>query len=251
MRNAIIIALLTFSFNLFCQETYVTVNNVKHRIKMMGAGEVTVIFESGMSDSIEAWAAISDSVAKFASVFMYDRADIGYSEPSYQKRTIPNMVSELKNILEYEKIEPPFVFVGHSMGGYIGRYFASLYPKDVQGLLLLDPSAEAYWQSMSNKELNNYIEGGTEWYKTRFEPRYWKEWEQFIPNMAYMENLNIPKDLPIILVSASETKWYKYQKKIIQEFTNTKHFRLRGSHYVHREKPELTIQYIKKLVTGQ
>ncbi len=248
MRKAILFFLILFSCKIYSQEKYVTVDGVKHRIKLLGTGEVTVIFENGMSDSIEAWSAIPDSVAKFANVFLYDRADIGKSGLSHQERTIPNMVTELKNILKQEKINPPYVFVGHSMGGFIGRYFASEYPKDVIGLLLLDPSAENFWESMSKKELNEYIEGGTEWYRTKFEPQYWKEWDQFIPNMVYMKDLNIPSDLPIILVSATEPHWYKYQKKIIKGFTNAKHYKLEGSHYVHREKPELTIHYIKKLV---
>jgi pimeloyl-ACP methyl ester carboxylesterase len=56
------------------------------------------------------------------------------------------MVSELCDILSEEEIKPPCVLVGHSLGGFITRYFISLYPEEVAGLLLLDPAPEGYWK---------------------------------------------------------------------------------------------------------
>lgn len=145
---------LIFIYLIFCvklsgQERYADINGQKFLYNEFGAGKITVIFESGMSDSLEAWGSIPYKISSFAHVFLYDRADIAKSDFSRQERTIPNMVSELKSILDHEKIQPPYVLVGHSLGGYITRYFSSQYPEDVKGLLLLDPSPEAYWQSMS------------------------------------------------------------------------------------------------------
>ncbi len=70
----------------------------------MGQGTTTVIFESVMSDSLEVWSAIPDSVSKFTQVFLYDRADIGKSDTSILARNIPNMVFELRRILKQENI---------------------------------------------------------------------------------------------------------------------------------------------------
>ncbi len=247
MKYFFILAFLISGMNLSGQERFANIDGQKFRIKEFGTGNVTVIFESGMSDSLEAWQAIPDSVALFARVFLYDRADIGKSDSSRQKRTIPNMVNELKTILGHENINPPYILVGHSLGGYITRYFSSQFPDDVKGLLILDPSPEAYWESMSKNELRKYIEGGTEWYKTRHAPKYSKEWFQFIPNMAYMKDLRISGDLPVILVSATGTNWYKYQTKIITGLKNARQVELRGGHYIHRDHPDLTIKYIKEL----
>lgn len=201
-----------------------------------------------MSESLEVWGSIPDSVAKFASVFLYDRADIGKSDTSRVKRTIPNMVAELKLVLGKEAINPPYILVGHSLGGFITRYFVSEYLEEVNGLLFLDPSPEAFWNQMSKRALRKYIEGGNEWYSTRFEKKYRKEWYEFIPNMKYMENLNIPKDLPVILVSASEWKWYKYQKQIISGLKNAKQIEIKGQHHIYKDHPRLTVDYIRSLV---
>ena len=40
--------------------------------KEFGVGGKTVIFESGQSDSLEAWGSIPDTVASFAHVFLKD-----------------------------------------------------------------------------------------------------------------------------------------------------------------------------------
>lgn len=249
MKSISTFTLLFFCLNLHGQERYINIEGQKFRIKEYGVGDVTVIFENGMSDSLEAWGSIPDTVALFAHVFLYDRADIGKSDSSRQERTIPNMVLELKSILKQANINPPFILVGHSLGGYITRYFSSQFPNDVKGLLLLDPAPEAFWESMSKRKLKEYIEGGTEWYRTKHAPKYWKEWYQFIPNMVYMKNLNISKDLPVILVSATESNWYKYHEKIIAGFKNARHIELAGGHYIHRNHPDLIVKYIKELTS--
>ncbi len=250
MKTGTTSILLLLCVGLSGQERFADINEQKFRIMEYGSGSTTVIFENGMSDSLEAWGNIPDTVALFAHVFRYDRADIGKSDSSRQKRTIPNMVSELKNILTHENIIPPYILVGHSMGGYLIRYFASLYPDEVKGMLLLDPSPEAYWERMSKKELDDYIKGGTKWYHTHHAKRYWKEWFQFIPNMHYMDSLQISPDLPVILVSASESGWYKDHTKILKGLKNSRHIKLEGDHYVHIKYPDLTVKYIKELALG-
>jgi pimeloyl-ACP methyl ester carboxylesterase len=229
------------------EEQYVDIEGQKFRVKIFGEGEPTVIFECGMSDSLEQFKSIPDSVATFARVFLYDRADIGKSDTSRQPRTIPNMVSELRMILAHEKIEPPYVFVVHSMGGFIARYFIDKYPGEVTGLLLLDPSPETFWEEMPGDEFNEWVEGGNEHYHTKFPPSYWKEWYQFVPNMEYMKGLTIPDGLPVILVSCTEWSWYEWHARIIEGLDNARHIELEGDHYVHQKYPDLMVGYIREL----
>ncbi len=246
-KSILTIYLLLCIQTLRCQEKFVTVEQQRYRIKVLGEGETTVIFENGMSDSLEVWGAVPDSVARFARVFLYDRADIGKSGISNSERTIPNVVSELKAILEDQKIKPPYVLVGHSLGGLITRYFSSLYPDDVVGLLLLDPAPESFWDNMSKKELRKYINGGNEWYESKFPARYRKEWYQFIPNLRYMDSLNLNKDLPVILVSATAWNWYKYHEDILKGLNNSKHIELEGEHHIFKDHSDTTVMYIREL----
>ena len=144
MKGILLIVLLISFVNLFGQERYTNIDGQKYRIKDLGKGDIAVILESGMSDSLEVWDSIPDSIAEFTRVFLYDRADIGKSDTSRVERTIPNMVNELRSILQQENIKPPYILVGHSLGSLITRYFSSEYSDEVKGLLLLDPSPEAF-----------------------------------------------------------------------------------------------------------
>ncbi len=249
MKSTLTTILLSFCLILEGQERFVDIDGQNFRIKEFGTGKITVIFESGMSDSLEVWGSIPDTIASFAHVFLYDRADIGKSDTSKIERTIPNMVIELRTILKNQNINPPYILVGHSLGGLITRYYTSNYPNEVKGLLLLDPAPESYWNGMSNRDLKKYIKGGTEWYETKFPSKYRKEWYQFIPNLVYMKDLNIDKHLPIILVSATAWKWYKYHEDILVGFDNSKHIELEGEHHIFKNHPDLIINYIKELTS--
>ncbi|MFH0756138.1 MAG: alpha/beta fold hydrolase [Bacteroidota bacterium] len=248
VAKRITIGFMFFCSSMYAQERYVDINGQKYRIKEFGKGEISIIFESGMSDSLEVWGAIPDSVSKYARVFLYDRADIGKSDTSGIERTIPNMVLELKNILENQNIKPPYLLIGHSLGGLITRYFASNYPEEVMGLLLLDPAPESYWERMSKEALEEYIKGGTEWYETNFPPQYRKEWYQFIPNLDYMINLHIDRHLPVILVSATAWDWYNYHEDILVEFDNSRHVELEGEHHIFKDHPDSIMNYIYELL---
>jgi hypothetical protein len=249
MRSIVTVTLLFIFLDLFCQERYISIDRQKFRIKELGAvGSPAVIFESGQSDSLEVWGSIPDSVASFAHVFLYDRADIGKSDTSSEERTIPNLVAELRRILKQENINPPYILAGHSMGGFIIRYFSSQFPDEVKGLLLLDPTPEAYWNSLSKKDRKRFLEYGDKLNIAKHPPRQRKEWYMFVPNLVYMQNLYISKDLPVILISASESKLYKFQDEIISGFKNAKHIELKGGHYIHRAYPDLTVKYIRDLI---
>jgi pimeloyl-ACP methyl ester carboxylesterase len=99
-----------------------------------------VILESGLGDASISWRKVQPEIAKFARVCSYDRAGIGYSDSSPQPRTSKVMAGELHALLKAAGVPPPYVLVGHSMGGYNVRLFASLYRNEVAGMVLVDAS---------------------------------------------------------------------------------------------------------------
>jgi pimeloyl-ACP methyl ester carboxylesterase len=48
-------------------------------------------------------------------------------------------VRELHALLAGARVGPPYVLVGHSYGGRIARVYAKTYPRDVAGMVLIDP----------------------------------------------------------------------------------------------------------------
>lgn len=118
----------------------VDLGGYKMHIDCAGQGSPAVILESGLGDSYLSYRKVQPQIAQFARVCSYDRAGIGYSDTSSQPRTSKVMADELHALLRAAGIAPPYVLVGHSMGGYTVRLYASRYPSEVVGMVLIDAS---------------------------------------------------------------------------------------------------------------
>jgi pimeloyl-ACP methyl ester carboxylesterase len=109
-----------------------------------GAEGPTVIFEGGLGDSDATWSGVIPAVASFARVISYDRPNTaaGASDPAPVPRTADDVVADLHALLDESPGSGPYVLVGHSVGGLFARLFASTYPDQVAGLVLVDASHE-------------------------------------------------------------------------------------------------------------
>jgi pimeloyl-ACP methyl ester carboxylesterase len=112
----------------------------KMHIDCAGEGNPTVILDSGLGDSYLSWRKVQPEIAKFTRVCSYDRAGLGYSDPSSQPRTSKVIAEELHALLRAASVSPPYVIVGHSMGGYDVRVYTSLYRNEIVGMVLVDAS---------------------------------------------------------------------------------------------------------------
>ncbi len=118
----------------------VNVGGRKMHIHCAGQGSPTVILDSGLGDSYVSWRKVQPEIATFSRVCSYDRAGVGYSEPTPGPRTSAAIAQQLHALLQAAGIAPPYVIVGHSMGGYDVRLFTSLYRSEVAGMVLVDSS---------------------------------------------------------------------------------------------------------------
>lgn len=105
-------------------------------------GSPTIIIETGIWDCSESWQLVQPGLAQLTRVCSYDRAGYGWSEPGPAPRTFDRMVKELKTALEKQQINPPYLFIGHSLGGPIARYYHSQYPNEVSGIVFVDALGE-------------------------------------------------------------------------------------------------------------
>ena len=117
-----------------------------HRLHILctGAGEPTVVLESGLGGAGTVGAnLVQTEVSKFTRVCSYDRAGMGYSEPGPSPRTARRIVQELALLLDRSGIRGRLILVGESIGGLYMRVYASEYEERVAGLVLVDASHEA------------------------------------------------------------------------------------------------------------
>ena len=104
-----------------------------------GQGRPTVVMDAGGGAPSISWGLVPSEIAKFTRVCTYDRAGFGWSEPNLKApRSSQQSVDELHKLLTKAKIEPPYILVGHSLGGANMRLYASQHPEDVVGLVLVD-----------------------------------------------------------------------------------------------------------------
>jgi pimeloyl-ACP methyl ester carboxylesterase len=107
----------------------------------------TVILLHGLGDSSLDWGLVQPEVARFARVCSYDRAGAGWSDPGPSPRGPLTAAKELHSLLIDAKEAGPYVLVAHSWGGLIARVYASQYPTEVAGMVLVDPTHEdMYWE---------------------------------------------------------------------------------------------------------
>ena len=120
----------------------VDVDGRQMHILCQGEGSPTVIADAGNGDFSITWGLVQPEVALHTRICVYDRAGYGWSEANPEPRTAQHMATELHTLLQNAEIEGPYILVGHSLGGFNVRMYASLYPEEVVGMVLVDAAHE-------------------------------------------------------------------------------------------------------------
>lgn len=103
-----------------------------------GQGTPVAVFENGLDGRLQWWAKVLPEVAKETTVFAYNRAGTGSSAASTQPLSGDEVVDGLRRNLRAVGLAPPYVLVGHSLGGLYMQLYARRYPQEVAGLVLVD-----------------------------------------------------------------------------------------------------------------
>lgn len=136
--------LLTVNAACLSQERFIKIDDTSIKIKTLGVenrfeNQPVIIFESGHGTPLGNWDRVFDKSAEFGPVVAYDRPGVGESNPIEEMPTIKNVADRLISIMEHLELEPPYVLVGHSLGGVYVRGFAVHYPEMLAGLVIIDP----------------------------------------------------------------------------------------------------------------
>jgi pimeloyl-ACP methyl ester carboxylesterase len=107
-----------------------------------GEGSPAVVLDSGRGLPGYSWILVQPQIAKTTSACWYDRAGLGWSDPAPGSRSSDAVAKDLHQLLGQAGIPPPYVLVGHSMGGFNVRVYQRLYPDEVAGLVLVDARQE-------------------------------------------------------------------------------------------------------------
>jgi pimeloyl-ACP methyl ester carboxylesterase len=241
-----------------------------------GSGRPAVVLESGLDIGVglpsAGWAAVQDAVAGVTHVCRYDRAGLGRSDPIPPPRTGAQMVEDLRSLLQAAGEEPPYVLVGHSMGGMVVRLYAYLHPDEVRGVVLVDSSHQDQFERIGSL-LPPALQGASAQYLAF--RRVWAEggWRDPTGNRegvdfpAMQQELNAVTtlgDLPVRLLVSGEMlrlvpdpavsrrlheQILEMQQELARLSTRSELSVLEDSgHFIHQDQPEAVIEAIRDMV---
>ncbi|WP_428740449.1 alpha/beta fold hydrolase [Tenacibaculum sp.] len=133
----------------------VDVNGTKLHIRAEGVKNdlPTLILEAGANSHTDMFHWLSEGLIKNMRVIRYDREGKWFSESSKDSITPEFYAHQLHELLEKSGENPPYILVGHSMGGPYNQIFRDLYPNEVKGMAFLDSSHPEQWERLAQKEL--------------------------------------------------------------------------------------------------
>jgi pimeloyl-ACP methyl ester carboxylesterase len=153
MKRLMILGAAALLGSSLAQERQTMFNVGSYRLYMACEGTQTnaptVLLATGFGrGSDDLWAKVTPSVAKFARVCRYDRANIGKSDRANGPMTTARIVSDLEKLLEVSNVRGPLVMVGQGFGSFTVRAFAAKHSASsklgVAGAILIEPQPEAF-----------------------------------------------------------------------------------------------------------
>jgi pimeloyl-ACP methyl ester carboxylesterase len=240
------------------EDKYILVDGHRMHYQLAGKGSPTVVFEAGHSSTLEDWSTIFSAIAKMTTVVSHDRLGMGGSEESNKARTFRQIALELHTMLEQAHIPPPYVLVGHSMGGAIVRAFASDYPGETVGLVLIDPINEYLLRGLTAPEKEKMLESMDSAFKNT-PPTVYREFrmmkDEVNAGSPELRSFVLP-DIPTALLVAGADRPPDWTNGLIDlykaKFEQLSDSRLivlnQSPHYVQRYEPSTVIEAIRRII---
>jgi pimeloyl-ACP methyl ester carboxylesterase len=118
---------------------------------LAGRGAPVVVFQAGLGDDRRTWKDILPTLAAHYTVFAHDRPGTGNTPPVEGPRDPCTIAAEQRAALRAAGLAPPYLLVGHSLGGLYQYAYASLYPREVAGFVLIDPTHPRNWAEIQRQ----------------------------------------------------------------------------------------------------
>ena len=218
-------------------------------------GAPTVVFEAGLGFGAGHWDKVMNALeqAPTAPMFAYSRPGYGDSQPAGSASDPASIARRLHALLAAESVPPPYVLVGHSLGGVYVQTFAALYPNEVAGLVLVDPTHPRQWHAMNERAPRDAKLVSA--LSVAFSPAMKREFEASKEKVAALAE---PYRGPVILLAAkrpdaiSSAEFTTLRRELLEDMGHTYGVSPRwidASHNIHRDDPSAVASAIRALLS--
>ena len=239
--------------------TQVQYEGAKVSVAQRVGGPPIVVFQSGLGDGMSAWSGVLQRLPPGMATFAYDRPGYGGSSRGPGKRDPCAIARELHEILRISGSRPPYVLVGHSLGGIYQYAFAKLYPSEVSAILLLDATHPEHWENMQRRTPNTaaVVQGLRAVAFSDTERREFDAQAECISDLQTKDALPVPSRL--LLRSKAEPGESAEFRAMSSELASRwpellpgmSTYRVKGAgHYIQKDRPELVATEIGSLVAA-
>jgi pimeloyl-ACP methyl ester carboxylesterase len=223
-------------------------------LAVAGQGGPVVVFESGLGAELTTWDRVFPTVAGFTTAFAYSRPGLGHSDPSPGLRLGSVVVEDLRATLRSKGLAPPYVLVGHSLGGLYMQLFARRYPDEVAALLLVDSSHPSQMAGARGRQVITWWTTAVRLWMYRTRGREFRGLDE-----TGREVLRAPPFVghPVTVLNAGTDPTASGRELSEREALRVDLFRLNAGckrqwvdsgHSIQRERPEVVIEAIRELV---
>lgn len=220
-----------------------------------GAGSPAIVMESGFDSGMETWDLIIDTLATYAKVYTYDRPGYGKSNMKDAPHSFEVIARQLHSNLRARKIKPPYVLVGYADGALMMNMFVRLYPEEVQGVVMIEPTHPDLYEYLKENEAILYdilvdkINDGQRLYELDLIK---KSSEEFINAPGF-------PDVPLTILMASrhssleseslKEKTLEYHEALKNMSAEGKRYLIPSSgRHIHRNEPEAVLDKILEIM---
>ena len=112
-------------------------------LERLGCAGPVIVFESGLGNDMSGWEKVARPLAAFAQIVLYDRPGLGRSGPRRGTDVLlaGTVAEQLRACLHAIAMPPPYLLVGHSLGGFYMQAFARKYPHETAAVVLVDSAS--------------------------------------------------------------------------------------------------------------
>lgn len=229
-----------------------------YRYRQAGSGGPVVVFEAGLGDNLETWKSVQEEVSRFTETFSYNRAGYPGSPDAVGTRDAATVVAELRALLAQRGLRPPYLLVGHSLGGLYVQYYARNFPNEVTGLVLVDSS---HWDQRERMRVANPSSARDAARQASGLSGITREESGAFELTGRQVHDSPPlRPMPFIVLSAGKMArgsdvsvqfWHELQRELAAQLPQARHtIAERSEHFIQRQQPQFVWAAVRDIVVA-